>query len=166
MSHHLFQPIFCFKFSCLIWCILEQIYYFLISHYYTYIIYLRLSIVFFLSFGVWTYISFFRCFFRYFFIIFICKCLWIFFLWIFWNYNFIFLSQLISNFLPSFWRYISFFRFFFIMPICNCFQIILLLIVWNFCNFVAIWLQFLAILLPMKSSVAFAVFLLFFFKQF
>ena len=49
--HNYFNPIFYPKFGWLIWCIVSQIYYFLIFHYYTIIIDIRLSIIFCLSSG-------------------------------------------------------------------------------------------------------------------
>ena len=76
-----FNWIFCRKFSLLIWCIAYNnfcccCWYF---HYYIPLLYsiinLRLSIVFSLFF--WKYMSFFRYFIRYFFIMLICNCLWI-----------------------------------------------------------------------------------------
>ena len=51
MSRHLFQPSFCPKFSRLLSCIVKQFYSFLIFHYYTIIIDLRLSAIFCLSSG-------------------------------------------------------------------------------------------------------------------
>ena len=51
MDHHFFELNFCPKFDWLIWCFVQQIYCFLIFHYYTFILISRWSIIFYLSFG-------------------------------------------------------------------------------------------------------------------
>ena len=86
-----FNPIFCLKFSWLVWCIVEQVYYFLMLYYYIHFKIINNFLSFF-----WRYISFFR----YFFIVLICNCLWVILFWIFWKFC-DFIRNFISNQITS-----------------------------------------------------------------